>query len=141
MAYDVTPIVSPKPTDCGATCLKMLLNYYGTDVPLDDLIKECKTSIAGASLKDVMICGRNHGLDMMAFRMDASELMKQDRPAIIWWMYNHFVIFAGMDEGKVVICNPDKGRYRVSPGVFCSFYVGVAAFNGDPQDLPESDGK
>lgn len=135
--YDVTPVTSPRQTDCGATCLKMLLDYYGQDVPLDQLIEECNTRLIGCTAKDVIRVGKAHDLDMMAFQMDAVELMRQDRPAVIWWMYNHFVVFCGLDDdGKVVICNPDRGRYRVSPGTFRSFYTRVALFNGDPQDLP-----
>ena len=137
--FDVTPITSPKPTDCGATCLQMLLKYYGIDVPLEQLIEECHTSIIGANMKDIGRAGRLHGLDMVYYKMDADELIRQDRPAIIWWMYQHFVVFCGQDEnGKVVICNPDKGRYRMSKGVFKSFYTGVSAWNGEPHDLPES---
>ena len=138
--FDVKPVTSPKPTDCGATCLKMLLDYYGVDVPLADLIKECNTRITGASGKDLNVCGRKHGLDMVAFKMDAEELVKQDRPGIIWWRYNHWVVFCGQDEtGKIVICNPDKGRYRMSFGTFKSFYTEVGLFNGEPHDLPVGD--
>lgn len=32
--YDVISVTSERPTDCGATCMKMLLAYYGQDVPL-----------------------------------------------------------------------------------------------------------
>ena len=133
--YDVVPVTSPKATDCGPTCLKMLLAYYGEEVPLDQLIEECHTRLIGCTAKDVMAAGRLHGLDMRAYKMDADELMRQDRPAVIWWMYNHFVVFCGLDaDGKVVICNPDRGRYRVSAGTFASFYTRVALFNGEPHD-------
>lgn len=138
--FDVVPVTSPRPTDCGATCMKMLLAYYGEEADLDALIKECNTKISGCTGKDLLQCGRNHGLDMIAYKMDAEELMRQDRPAIIWWMYNHWIVFAGTDEaGKVVVCNPDRGRYRVSPGTFASFYTDVALFNGEPHDLPDGE--
>lgn len=134
--FDIEPMTSPKATDCGATCLKMLLKYYGEDVPLDQLIEECHVGLIGCSAKDILNAGRLHGLDMTAWQMDADEVMRQDRPAIIWWMYNHFVVFAGMDEdGRAVICNPDRGRYRVSKGTFKSFYTKVALFNGEPHDI------
>lgn len=135
--YDVIPVVSERNTDCGATCLKMLLDFYGVDVPLETLINECNTRLIGCSAKDVSRVGKAHGLDMQVFQMDAEELVKQDRPAIVWWMYCHFCVFCGVDDdGKVVICNPDKGRYRVSQGTFKSFYTGIALFNGEPADLP-----
>ena len=135
--FDVLPVTSPNPTDCGATCMKMLLAYYGDDVPLDDLIKECNTRIIGCTAKDLLRVGRDHGLDMKAFKMDPEELVRQDRPSIIWWKYSHFVVLCGQDdEGKVVICNPDLGRYRMSFATFASFYTEICLFNGEPSDLP-----
>ena len=66
--FDVIPVTSVKPTDCGATCLKMLLAYYGTDVDLDKLIRECNTRLIGCSAGDLLRVGRAHGLaDMKAF--------------------------------------------------------------------------
>ena len=133
--FDITPVTSAKPTDCGATCLKMLLSYYGQDVPLEQLIMECNTGIVGCSGTDILRAGRLHDLDMKAWKCDADELLKSDRPEIIWWMYNHWVLYGGVDDdGKVVIYNPDRGRYRVSKGTFRSFYTGVSLSNGEKPD-------
>lgn len=134
--YDVNPVTSKNQVDCGATCMKMLLAYYGEEASLDDLIAECNTRLIGCSAADLMRVGKAHGLDMMAYQMDAAELVRQDRPAIVWWKYNHWVVCCGMDDaGNVVICNPDRGRYRMSEGTFVSFYTGVALFNGEPHDV------
>lgn len=35
----------------------------------------------------------------------------------------------------IVICNPDRGRYRMSAGLFTAFYTGVSLWNGEPHDL------
>lgn len=138
--FDVLPVTSPKPMDCGATCLKMLLAYYGEDVELEELAKKCNTRIIGCTAADINRVGREYGLDMKAFRETAEDLMKQDRPAIIWWKYAHFVVFCGLDEdGKVVICNPDIGRYRMSKETFSCFFTEIALCNGTPEDLPEGE--
>lgn len=134
--FDVIPVTSPKPTDCGATCMKMLLEYYGVHTELDTLIAECNTRVIGCSMKELMRVGRAHGLDMRSFKMDAEEVASVDRPSIIWWKYNHFCICCGKDDnGNVVICNPDRGRYRMSMGLFKSYYSGIAAFNGEPPEI------
>lgn len=134
--YDVIPVTSPKNYDCGETCLKMLLAYYGTDIPLEDLIRECNTRMIGSSARDLCCVGKAHGLDIKIFQMDAEELIRQDRPAIIWWKYRHWCVFCGQDEaGKIVICNPDLGRYRMSEALFASFYTGVSLWNGEPHDI------
>lgn len=134
--FDVKPITSEKETDCGATCLKMLLAYYGTDVDLDQLIKECNTRLIGCTAGDVVKAGKLHDLDMKAYKTDEDGILNVDRPAIIWWKKKHFCIFCGIDDaGRVVICNPDRGRYGMSKGLFKSWYSGVALFNGEPDDI------
>lgn len=139
MVYDVTPITSSKKFDCGATCLQMLLNYYGTKVDLDVLTEELNTRLVGCSAKDMLRVGRVHGLDMKAWKETAEDVLKQDRPSIVWWKYCHWIIVCGVDDnGKVVICNPDKGRYRLSKSNFEVMYTGVCLTNGTPEDLPET---
>lgn len=136
--FDVKPITSPKPVDCGATCLQMLLLYYGIDSDLTTLTKECNTRIIGCTAKDIKEAGSKYGLDIHVYEMEASELIEQDRPAIVWWKKNHFCIFSGVDEnGNIMICNPDRGRYRMSYQTFKSFYCDVAIFNGVPNYLEE----
>lgn len=138
--YDVTLVTSKTAVDCGPACMKMLLGYYGTDVPLDELIEECNTRIGGCTGKDMLRVGRNHGLDMTAFKMDASELIRQDRPGICWWCYNHWIVMCGMDDnGNVVIANPSRGRYGIDAESFSKLYTGIALFNGNPETLPESE--
>lgn len=135
--YDVVPITSPLRTDCGATCMTMLLRYYGEDAQLEEIIRECNTRLIGCSAKDLIRVGKAHGLDMKAFQMDGEEVARQDRPSIVWWKYAHWCVCCGTDEeGNVVICNPDRGMYRMKQSTFNSFYTKVALFNGDPQDLP-----
>lgn len=138
--YDVELVTVKGKTDCGAACMAMLLKYYGTEVPLDDLIRECGCRISGCTGKDLLRVGRAHNLDMTAFRMDADELRLQDRPAIIWWCYSHWVVMCGMDDnGNVVVANPSLGRYGLDKESFSKLYTGVCLFNGVPETLPEQE--
>ena len=134
--YDITPITSEHPTDCGATCLKMLLSYYNVDVPLDQLVKECNTRLIGCTAADVLRAGRLHGQEMHAYKTDLDGILKVDRPAIVWWKRKHFCVLCGVDEGgNIVIINPDRGRYRMSKSLFGAWYSGVAIFSGEPVDI------
>ncbi|MBR3008341.1 MAG: hypothetical protein IKI35_05745 [Stomatobaculum sp.] len=137
--YDVKVVTSEIPVDCGPTCLKMLLDYYGVDVPLKTLIDECNTRIEGCTGKDLKRVGNAHGLDVRAYATDAETLLKMDRPSIAHWKHAHWVICCGTDNGQAVIVNPDRGKYHMPISAFKSFYSGTALFNGEPEesgDLP-----
>lgn len=137
--FDVKPLTSKAVVDCGPTCLTMLLHYYGIAADQEKITKECYVNLTGCTAKDLMRVGKAHGLqDMKAFQMDVDELIRQDRPAIVWYKFSHFVIMAGQDDkGNVVVCQPSMGRFPIDVESFSSFYSGVAIFNGDPEDLPE----
>lgn len=131
--YDVEIVTQQGDVDCGQACLTMLLRYYGEEVTLDQIIAECGCQIGGCTGKDILRVGRAHGLDMKSFRMDAEELIQQDRPGIVWWMYNHFVVFCGLDDhGNVVIANPGRGRFAIDPESFGKLYSGISFWNGEP---------
>lgn len=135
--YDVPIVTTEHSAACGPACLKMLLGYYGTEVSMETLIQECNVRIGGCTGADLLRVGRDHGLDMTAWKMDAEEVIRQDRPSIIWWKYMHWCVCAGMENGDVVICNPSLGRYPIDAGSFKALYTGIAIFNGTPEDLPE----
>lgn len=137
--FDVKPITSKSYVDCGPTCLTMLLRYYGVDADQAEITEECCVNLSGCTAADIIRVGKANGLDdMKAFSMDAEELIRQDRPAIVWYKFSHFVIMAGQDDhGNVVICQPSSGRFPLDTESFSKMYSGVAIFNGDPQDLPD----
>ena len=138
--YNVKPVTTAHATACGPTSLKMLMSYYGVDVPLKDVIAECGEKITGNSMADLARVGRNHGLDMVSYQMDAEALLKNDRPAIIWWRRVHFVVFCGLnDKGEPVICNPSSGRFPMNRDAFCTAFSGIALCNGRPQDIINTD--
>ena len=137
--FDVTPYTTDRETACGPACLQMLLDYYGIQVDQMTLVDECGVGVAGCSGADLLRVGRLHGLtDVTAYSMDAAELMRQDRPAIIWWKYSHWCVFAGRDAlGQAVICNPSMGRFSIDAGTFAALFCQVSIFNGEPHDLPD----
>ena len=141
MIFDIDPVTTRHPTACGPACLKMLLDYYGHPVELEQLIEECGLGVHGCTSADMLRVGRAHGLTAMAaYREDAAAVLRQDRPAILWWRYNHFVVFGGVNEaGEPVILNPGRGRYPIDAGTFAALYSGIALVNGRPDDLPPED--
>lgn len=134
--FDITPVTTRHRTACGPACLKMLLAWYGIEADLDQLIEECGVRVDGCTAADILRVARLHGLeDVHAYQADAASVLRQDRPGILYWLHNHFVIYAGLnDAGAPVICNPARGRYAIDAESFCSLYSGVMLSNGMPED-------
>lgn len=134
--FDVTPMNTARTTACGPVCLKMLLDYYGIDADLENLITECNVGVNGCTAADIKRTAEAYGLSVTCWKMDAEELIRQDRPGIIWWKYHHFVVFDGRaEDGKVFICNPSSGRFRMDVETFSTFYSEIAIFVGTPETL------
>lgn len=126
--FDITPVTTKHSTACGPAALKMLLAYYGQDVPLETLIEECGVSVNGCSAATLLRVGKAHGIgdDFKAWQEDPADVLVQDRPAIIWWCYSHYIVFAGLnDKGEPVICNPSRGRYAIDAGTFKLLVSGI----------------
>lgn len=138
--YDVKPVTTAHATACGPACLKMLLAYYGHEADLDALIAECGVGVGGCTATDVVRVSRAHGVELTAFRMDAEDVLRQDRPAILWWRYSHFVVFCGLnDKGEPVIANPSSGRFGLPKATFLECYAGIALCRGVPDDMIPAD--
>ena len=128
-------------TTCGPACLKMLLDYYGHDVAMDTLVEECHVSVDGCTATDLLRVGRANGLpSMAAYRTDAASVLRQDRPAILYWRGNHFLVYGGLnDKNEPVLYNPGRGRYAIDAESFSKLYSGIILSNGIPTDIPPED--
>lgn len=143
--FDVKLVTSRKSSYCGPCCLKMLLDYYGIESNLEMLAKDLGVGVAGCTAKDMIRVGRAHGLtDMAAYSMPPEDMLTADRPGIVWWEYNHFVVLCGKnDTGEAVLCNPSRGKYPIDQETFANKCAKlpdgkyVILCNGLPEDLPE----
>ena len=134
--YDVKPVTTEHHTACGAACMKMLLDYYGIDSDLQSLIEELHIGVAGCTGKDIIRVGNAHGLDVKTWKMDAEGALAVDRPCILWWRRQHFVVFCGLNaKGEPVICNPSSGRFPISVEAFGRLFSGIAFSNGECGDF------
>lgn len=124
-------------TCCGPASLKMLLSYYGIDVAFDTLIEECHVSVDGCTAGDLLRVGRAHGLEgLSAWQTDAEDVLKQDRPGILYWRGNHFLVYGGLNEkDEPVLYNPGRGVYAIDRGTFAVLFSGIMLSNGTPEDV------
>lgn len=116
--------------ECGAASLAMVLAHYGRHVPLEELRIACGVSRDGSRASNLLKAARSYGLQAKGMQMEPAALAEMRAPAILFWEFNHYVVYDGMGRrfGRrgVYINDPDKGRRFVAMEDFDTSFTGVA---------------
>lgn len=110
--------------ECGATCLAMILAYYGKWLPLSQVRVACGVSRDGSSGKNLLIAARNYGLVGKGRRVKTIDPAEIPLPCILHYNQNHFVVFCGYKNGKAIINDPARGRILVPMDEFNQSFQG-----------------
>ncbi|MFF3564895.1 NHLP family bacteriocin export ABC transporter peptidase/permease/ATPase subunit [Streptomyces sp. NPDC002574] len=115
--------------ECGAASLAMVLGHYGRHVPLEELRIACGVSRDGSRASNLLKAARGYGLRAKGMQMETAALSGVRTPAILFWEFNHYVVYDGMGRrlGRrgVHVNDPDKGRRFVSLEDFDTSFTGV----------------
>lgn len=122
---EINVILQRNPAECGIACLYMILNYYGKAASLDQLCEECAVNEKGSNAAEMQRAAKRHGLDCHGYRVDAAQLRNMNKPVIIHWKFNHFVILEEIMGNIVSIVDPAVGRYRIDFESLQQDYSGV----------------
>ena len=118
-------VIQIENVECGAACLSIILSYYGRFVPLEKLRVECGVSRDGSNALNLIQCGEKYGLKGSGLREGLSEIYQKDRPCILFWDYNHYVVLEGFSKDKVFLNDPAFGPRKVTYEEFNHGYTGV----------------
>jgi NHLM bacteriocin system ABC transporter peptidase/ATP-binding protein len=115
--------------ECGAASLAMVLGHYGRHVPLEELRIACGVSRDGSRAGNLLKAARSYGLTAKGMQMDLAALAGVRAPAVLFWEFNHYVVYDGMGRrfGRrgVFVNDPGKGRRFVSLEEFDGSFTGV----------------
>lgn len=122
----VPVVIQMEALECGAACLTMILEYYEKYIPLEKVRKDCGVSRDGSNAKNLIICGRNYGLEAKGYRLETSDLVDGfEFPCIIHWNLNHFVVLKGFKKNKAYINDPARGSITVDMDEFNNSFTGI----------------
>jgi ABC-type bacteriocin/lantibiotic exporter with double-glycine peptidase domain len=112
--------------ECGAAALGAILAYHKKYVPLEELRVECGVTRDGVKASNILKAAARYGLDGHGYRVELDELHKVPTPAIIYWKFNHFVVYEGKASNGYHINDPASGHRMVTPAIFDQDFTGIA---------------
>lgn len=128
-------------TDCGATCVKIILDYYNFKISTSYIKEVCFTNIQGTNILDVSNALRHFNFEVKTYKIDETSLVSHGiLPAILLFGENHYVVLYKITKKGFYISDPEFGKYVLNRELFLKRWIvngenkGVSVFSS-PMDL------
>lgn len=110
-------------TDCGPTCLKIIIKYYGKDINTELLRALSYKRKTGVTLLGLSDAADKLGFRSQGHRLSFEELYHLNLPCIAHWNGNHFVVIYKIKKDKVHIADPAIGLVICEKDEFLSSWL------------------
>ena len=115
-------------TDCGATCLAMVSQYWGQRYTLPQLREICHVGRSGATLAHLAKAAESLGYQARPLRVSWNHMKGVRSPWIAHWDGEHYVVVypSVMKWGRSIvrIADPASGRQQLSETEFLRHWTG-----------------
>lgn len=131
--------------DCGPTCLRMIVRYYGRSLSLNFLRNKTKYGREGVSMLGLAEAAESIGLKTIRARLTYEQLIRDaPLPAIIHWDQAHFVVLYNIkkqflvslfysrrriEQKTLMIADPGAGLIKLSKEEFLKRWIPTPEYN------------
>jgi ATP-binding cassette subfamily B protein RaxB len=122
-----TPLIlQSEIAECGLACIGMVASHHGHKINLPGIRTFHSVGSQGMKLADVIDVGDKFGLASRALKCPIDEINRLVLPCIIHWDLDHYVVLTRVDDGKVELNDPARGRRKLTVDEFGDHYTGIA---------------
>ncbi len=119
-------ILQSESSECGLAALCMIAGYHGHELNLIRARQRFSLSLKGSTVADIIRMAEAIGLTARAYSLDLHEVERLQRPAILHWQMNHFVVLARCHRRGFEVHDPALGKRFVPHKEFAEKFTGVA---------------
>lgn len=111
-------------SDCGFACVKMISEYFGYSVSIEELKSLVDFSRQGVSIKNICELLTTLRIDSAVVRATLDNLNDSPLPIILYWEQKHFVVLYKIDKkGKYYIADPAMGKMKFTANEFRNHWI------------------
>lgn len=122
----VPVILQSEAPECGIACLAMISSYHGHLTDLSAMRLRLSPSLKGVTLKHIAQIAETMSLTARGVQVPLEGLRKLQRPALLHWDMNHFVVLVEATAKHIVVHDPARGRRKLTYAEASRHFTGVA---------------
>ncbi len=119
-------VLQTEATECGLAALVMVSNYHGFRTDLSTLRRTFLISIKGTTLNYLMGMAQAVGFSTRPVKLDLEDIKDLQRPCILHWNFNHFVVLKEATSRHIIVHDPSLGIRKLSYEEVSAAFTGVA---------------
>ena len=110
--------------DCGPTCIKIIYNYYGKTISIQQLRIISETTRSGSSLSRLSDAFEKIGFRTLGVKMPVNKLYDVPHPCVLHWNKNHYVVLYKIKNDTFFISDPAHGLLKYNKTDFLKHWIG-----------------
>lgn len=116
--------------DCGPTCLRIIMAYYGKKVSFQELKEKTHIDHEGVSMLGISKAAQEMGFQTMGVSISYDQLKEDvNLPCIAHWNQNHFIVIYKIKKKKseeiIYVVDPAIGKMKLSKKKFCDSWINL----------------
>lgn len=106
---------------CGLTCIKIIAKYYKKIIDVSPYYKDLTPK--GLSVYDLCQTAESIGFRSAAYNVKIDQIKSLNKPVIVHWSNNHYVVLYKVKKGRFYISDPAKGLVDYDFNEFCKNWL------------------